>query len=114
MRFLSSPVFFFSASFVTAKIVTPEVDSFINNLLSEWHTPSGISLAVVSKAQDGSWEIETKGYGASDLKGTPVDESTLFYIGSNSKVIFCELDASINNTNRFSALQHYRDWPRDF
>ncbi|KAH8826433.1 beta-lactamase/transpeptidase-like protein [Flagelloscypha sp. PMI_526] len=69
-----------------AKYLTPDAATFVNNLLSGWHSPTGISIAVVEQADNGTWLVETAGYGNADVSGTRVDESTLFYVGSNSKL----------------------------
>ncbi|KAH8795143.1 beta-lactamase/transpeptidase-like protein [Flagelloscypha sp. PMI_526] len=72
-------------SLALAKVITPEIDSFINKLLSDWHVRSGISIAVVSRSENGSWETETAGYGVADLSNTTITGQTQFALGSNSK-----------------------------
>ncbi|KAF7431198.1 hypothetical protein PC9H_006919 [Pleurotus ostreatus] len=67
-------------------VLTPEIDAFINGLLSDWNSPGGLSVAVVRKADNGTWNVETKGYGLAKADGTNVSERTLFSIGSNSKL----------------------------
>ncbi len=67
-------------------VLTPEIDAFINGLLSDWKSPGGLSVAVVRKTGNDSWNVETKGYGLAKSDGTKVTERTLFSIGSNSKV----------------------------
>lgn len=67
-------------------VLTPEIDAFINGLLSDWSSPGGLSVAVVRKAANGTWDVETKGYGLAKADGTNVTDRTLFSIGSNSKV----------------------------
>lgn len=68
------------------RILTPEIDEFVLNLLDEWNSPAGISIAVVQKQADGTWNTETKGYGIANAAGEKVTPDTLFAIGSNSKV----------------------------
>lgn len=70
---------------VDAKVLGPTIDKFIDNILTEWDC-LGIAVAVVRRKPDGSWNVETKGYGKATLDGTPVTEETLFQIGSNTKV----------------------------
>lgn len=70
------------------QILTPEVDAFINNLLTEWNSPGGASVVVVRTDGQGGWKIETKGYGVAKADGTKFNEDTVFAIGSNSKAGF--------------------------
>ncbi|KAH8826459.1 beta-lactamase/transpeptidase-like protein [Flagelloscypha sp. PMI_526] len=70
---------------VSAKVITPEVDAFINKLLSDWHIRFGVSVGVVSRSEDGTWETETAGYGVADLNGTKVTGQTQFSLASDSK-----------------------------
>jgi CubicO group peptidase (beta-lactamase class C family) len=72
-------------------VLTADVDTFINAVLSSWNSAGGFSVAVVQKAPDGSWSVETKGYGVATSNGTKVDSDTLFSIGSNSKVGWLQL-----------------------
>ncbi|KAJ7635884.1 beta-lactamase/transpeptidase-like protein, partial [Mycena rosella] len=55
-----------------AQILTPDIDEFINNVLSEWNTPGGAGVAVVRMDGQGGWLIETKGYGIATADGTKV------------------------------------------
>ncbi len=71
---------------ISSPVLTPEVDAFINDLLSDWNSPGGVSVAVVRKAGNDTWDVETKGYGVAKADGTNVTAQTLFAIGSNSKV----------------------------
>jgi hypothetical protein len=75
----------------SSQVLTPEIDSFIADILQQWNSPGGLSVAVVRQNEDGNgtangWQIETKGYGIAREDGTKVDERTLFAVGSNSKV----------------------------
>jgi hypothetical protein len=75
----------------SSQVLTPEIDSFIADILQQWGSPGGVSVAVVRQNVDSNgtangWQIETKGYGAAREDGTKVDERTLFAVGSNSKV----------------------------
>lgn len=67
-------------------LLTPELDSFIQGILSEWGSSGGLSVAAVSLGTNGTWTIESKGYGVATNDGTAVDDDTMFPIGSNSKV----------------------------
>ncbi|KAK0200076.1 beta-lactamase/transpeptidase-like protein [Desarmillaria ectypa] len=67
-------------------VLSPRVDTFINGILAEWNTPGGVSVAVVQKHGDGTWIVETKGYGNASMDGQQMTEDSLFYIASNSKL----------------------------
>ncbi|KAL0574601.1 hypothetical protein V5O48_007351 [Marasmius crinis-equi] len=71
----------------TNQILTPEIDGFIEGILSSWNSPGGVGVAVVKLEEpEGRWRVETKGYGIANLKeGKPITEDTLFSIASNSK-----------------------------
>jgi CubicO group peptidase (beta-lactamase class C family) len=74
------------------KVLTPEVDAFINQILADWNTAGGAGVAVVRLDDQGEWVVETKGYGVAKADGTPVNPDTIFPIGSNSKVSsFCQV-----------------------
>jgi CubicO group peptidase (beta-lactamase class C family) len=68
------------------EILTDEIDTFINQLLTDWTSPGGAAVAVVKLNAQGQWNVETKGYGIATVDGTKVTENTRFGIGSNSKV----------------------------
>ena len=71
----------------SAPILTPEVDHFIEGVLSRWGSPGGVSVAVVRLDTNGEWNVETKGYGVARLDdNSRVTDETLFSIASNSKV----------------------------
>ncbi|KAK7054310.1 hypothetical protein VNI00_003503 [Paramarasmius palmivorus] len=68
-------------------VLSTQVDEFIQNLLKEWGTPGGVSVAVVRLGSSGTWEVETKGYGVAKLQdGTNFTGDTRLSIGSNSKL----------------------------
>ena len=73
---------------VNGPVLNSNISAFINQLLTEYKSPGGIGVAVVSQDSRGTWKVETKGYGIATLgDGSNVTENTLFAIGSNSKVI---------------------------
>src|SRR5687768_10735818 len=56
-------------------------DEYVNKALAEWKVP-GLAIAVIKDDRI----VFAKGYGVRELgKPTPVDERTLFAIGSSSK-----------------------------
>ncbi|KAJ7475508.1 beta-lactamase/transpeptidase-like protein [Mycena galericulata] len=67
-------------------ILSPTIDTFINDLLTEWNSPAGVAVAVVRMDGEGGWSVETKGYGIANANGTKVTPDTIFSIGSNSKL----------------------------
>ncbi|KAJ8082741.1 hypothetical protein PM082_008597 [Marasmius tenuissimus] len=71
----------------SSRILTPEIDDFIEGILSSWNSPGGVGVAVVKLEEpEGPWRIETKGYGIANLEGGKrMTENSLFFIGSNSK-----------------------------
>ncbi|KAL0571496.1 hypothetical protein V5O48_010472, partial [Marasmius crinis-equi] len=78
---------FQSFPFDSNQILTPEIDEFIEGVISSWNSPGGVGVAVVKLEEpQGRWRVETKGYGIANLKeGKLVTEETLFAIASNSK-----------------------------
>jgi CubicO group peptidase (beta-lactamase class C family) len=73
--------------YANSTILDPAMDSFIEGVISSWNSPGGASVAVVKQHEDGSWQVETKGYGIAKVaEGKKLDADSLFYIASNSKV----------------------------
>ncbi|KAF9496817.1 hypothetical protein BDN71DRAFT_1505490 [Pleurotus eryngii] len=70
----------------SSPILNAEIDAFINDLLTDWNSPGGVSVAVVRKTRNNTWNVETKGYGVAKADGTNVTAQTLSDIGSNSKL----------------------------
>lgn len=59
----------------------PDFDNYINNAIKEWQVP-GLAIAIVKDDR----VVLAKGFGVRELgKPAPVDERTLFAIGSSSK-----------------------------
>jgi CubicO group peptidase (beta-lactamase class C family) len=59
----------------------PEFDAYVNKALKDWEVP-GVAIAIVKNDRI----VLAKGYGVRELNKTePVDERTLFAIGSSSK-----------------------------
>ena len=59
----------------------PEFDAYVNKALKDWEVP-GVAIAIVKDDR----VVLAKGYGVRELnKAEPVDEHTLFAIGSSSK-----------------------------
>ncbi|KAF8871042.1 hypothetical protein CPB85DRAFT_1238977, partial [Mucidula mucida] len=71
-----------------SSLLTSEIDDFIQSILTDWGSPAGVSVAAVLMNEDGSWTVDTKGYGNATSGGSFIDDDTMFCIGSNSKVLF--------------------------
>ncbi|KAJ6463412.1 beta-lactamase/transpeptidase-like protein, partial [Mycena sanguinolenta] len=67
-------------------VLTPEIDTFVANILADWNSSAGVAVTVVRQDGQGGWIVETKGYGTAKADGTPVTPDTLFSIGSESKL----------------------------
>ena len=66
---------------VVAQVPGAEFDEYVNKALKDWGVP-GVAIAIVKDDR----VVLAKGYGVRELnKATPVDENTLFAIGSSSK-----------------------------
>ncbi|CAK5272774.1 unnamed protein product [Mycena citricolor] len=74
------------AGLTRAAVLTPDVDAYIENVLSSWNSPAGAAVAVVQLDPQGGWSVETKGYGVAQANGSKVTPETVFSIGSNSKL----------------------------
>ncbi|WP_332369812.1 serine hydrolase domain-containing protein [Spirosoma telluris] len=65
----------------TSKFVSDSLEQYINQGMAKWKIP-GLAVAIV---KDGKI-ILSKGYGVKEIgKESPVDETTLFMIASNTK-----------------------------
>jgi CubicO group peptidase (beta-lactamase class C family) len=59
----------------------PEFETYVNSAIKEWQVP-GVAIAVIKDDK----VVFAKGFGVRDInQNTPVDERTLFAIGSSSK-----------------------------
>ncbi len=54
------------------RLLSPDIDDFIETVLADWKSPGGLGVAVVKGDDDGGWQIETKGYGHAALGGSKV------------------------------------------
>jgi CubicO group peptidase (beta-lactamase class C family) len=75
-------LFFTIAAFAQPQFVKDSLDSYIQQGMKDWNIP-GLAIAIVKDGQ----VVVMKGYGVRDLQTkAPVDENTLFFIASNSKL----------------------------
>ncbi|KAK7050045.1 hypothetical protein VNI00_005477 [Paramarasmius palmivorus] len=67
--------------YANSTILDPTMDGFIEGVISSWNSSGGASVAVVKQYEDGSWQVETKGYGIAKVaEGKKLDADSLFYI----------------------------------
>ncbi|KAJ6529134.1 beta-lactamase/transpeptidase-like protein [Mycena vulgaris] len=69
-----------------APVLNVKLDAAILDILKEFKTAGGVGVAVVHKTPQGTWKLESKGYGNATLDGGKVTADTLFAIASNSKL----------------------------
>ncbi len=75
-----------------------KIDTYVNDLLSDWNIP-GLALVIVQKDQ----VIYSKAYGYRDLDNKlPVTETTLFPIASNTKLFTATLAAQFASEGKLS------------
>lgn len=80
--FLLGLFFWMGASAQTPAFISGELDAYIQKGMQQWQVPA-LSIVIV---KDGK-VVARKGYGVTDVaKKDPVDENTLFFIASNSKL----------------------------
>jgi CubicO group peptidase (beta-lactamase class C family) len=78
--------------------ITDSLDAYINHGIKDWNIP-GLSIAIV---KDGK-TVFLKGYGVKDLiTKEKVDENTLFFIASNSKLFTGMAAAKLENEKKLS------------
>ncbi|KAJ6566564.1 beta-lactamase/transpeptidase-like protein [Mycena capillaripes] len=82
-----------------APILTSEIDADIESILKSFKSPGGAAVAIVRRSEQGSWDVETKGYGIAKGDGSKVTSETLFAIASNSKV-FTTLSTGLLISNK--------------
>lgn len=117
--YIKTSIFFFLSllGFQTAilhaqrdRFIPDSLDLYVKNGLKKWNIP-GAAIAVI---QDGKI-ILTKGYGVRDMNSeTPVDESTLFMIASNSKAVTGTILATLEQEKKLTMEDKVSQWLPDF
>ncbi|KAF5375446.1 hypothetical protein D9615_007951 [Tricholomella constricta] len=75
------------AQSTTEELLDDKTEAFVNQILVDWKSPGGLSIAFVKQNEQGDWvNIEAKGYGRATASGKNVTEKTLFNVASNSKL----------------------------
>ncbi len=77
--------------------VTDSLDTYIKRGMADWQIP-GLAIAIV---KDGK-VVVSKGYGVREVAGEPVDENTLFFIASNTKLFTGTAIATLENEKKLS------------
>ncbi|KAF7297526.1 Beta-lactamase class penicillin binding protein [Mycena indigotica] len=67
-------------------VLDAKLDSAIEKILADFHSPAGVGIAIVRKDAGGEWAVQAKGYGNATLRGMQATGDTLWAIGSNSKL----------------------------
>lgn len=100
----------FNQSLIRESFFTDSLDNYVHHALEQWKIP-GVAVAVI---KDGKWIVQ-KGYGVRELgTGTPVDEHTLFGIGSNTKAFTGTALAMLQAQGKLSLNDKVKKWVTDF
>jgi CubicO group peptidase (beta-lactamase class C family) len=84
----------------------PGLDAYVNQTLATWHVP-GVSIAIVRN----DTVLYTKGYGVRAFgAAAPVDDHTLFEIGSSSKAFTATLVAMLVGDGKMRWDAHVTDY----
>jgi CubicO group peptidase (beta-lactamase class C family) len=94
----------------TPAFIKDSLDIYVNQALKDWEIP-GAAICVV---KDGK-VIVMKGYGVKEMGGTdPIDENTLFLIGSNTKAFTATAIAMLDAKKKLSLNDKVQKWLPDF
>ncbi|MCX6317494.1 MAG: serine hydrolase [Bacteroidetes bacterium] len=95
--------------------VRDSLDTYVNRALKDWQIP-GVSVAIVKNGK----VVYMKGYGVKEYGSTdPVNENTLFMIGSNSKAFTATAMAMLEKEKTITGVPYSLDdkvqkWLPDF
>ncbi len=90
--------------------ITDSLDNYIEDVIHDWNLP-GLAIGVV---KDGEIVVQ-KGYGFLSMdKQKPVDENTLFMIGSNTKAFTATSMAMLENDKKCSLNDPVTKWVPKF
>jgi CubicO group peptidase (beta-lactamase class C family) len=94
----------------TRSFINDSLDAYVMKALQEWKIP-GAAVCIV---KDGR-VVMMKGYGVKEIGGTePVDENTLFMIGSNTKAFTATALAMLEADGKLSLDDKVQKWLPDF
>lgn len=90
--------------------VRDSLDTYVNRALKDWEIP-GLSLCIIKNGK----VVLQKGYGVKDWdSNNPVDENTLFMIGSNTKAFTATALATLDAENKLSLDDKVTKWMPEF
>lgn len=90
--------------------IKDSLDTYVNRALKEWQIP-GAAVCVIRNGKI----VVMKGYGVKELgQPDPVDENTLFMIGSNSKAFTATAVAMLQADKTLSLDDKVQKWLPDF
>ena len=90
--------------------VKDSLDNYITKAMKDWEIP-GMSVCIVKNGKP----VLIKGYGIKELgKTDPVDENTLFMIGSNTKAFTATAIATLDAENKLSLDDKVTKWIPEF
>src|ERR687890_2293025 len=94
----------------TPLFISDSLDGYIKQGMKDWNIP-GLAIAIV---KDGV-PILTKGFGVTDVKtNDPVDENTLFMIGSNTKLFTATALSQLEYNKKLSLDDKVSKYIKDF
>ncbi|MBL7728423.1 MAG: serine hydrolase, partial [Dinghuibacter sp.] len=100
----------FSQTANRSLFITDSLDNHIRTQMAEWDIP-GVAVAII---KDGK-PVLMKGYGVTEKGGTqPVDEHTLFLIGSNTKAFTATAIAMLDAQKKLSLNDPVTKWMPEF
>ena len=98
--------FVFKISYAQTSFIKDSLENYIEKGMKLWKIP-GLSIAIV---KDGK-VVHLKGYGVTDLSSKqPVDENTLFMIGSNTKLFTATALAMLEQEKKISLDDKVKKW----
>lgn len=90
--------------------ITDSIENYITQGIKEWEIP-GLSIAIVKNDK----VILAKGYGVTRVGGSePVNENTLFMIGSNTKAFTATALSILNESGKVSLEDRVQKWMPSF
>ncbi|KDQ54591.1 hypothetical protein JAAARDRAFT_38274 [Jaapia argillacea MUCL 33604] len=92
-------------------LLSPDFDLYVEEIRKNWNVP-GISVSVVKVVNDSFYAspiIETRSYGVAHEDGRPVTASTVFGIGSNSKLVAAAALGSLVDAGHVNWTTRIRD-----
>lgn len=100
----------FTQSPASRNFLKDSLDSYVSKAMEQWKIP-GVSIAVI---KNGEWLV-LKGYGTCETGSTtPVNEHTIFGIGSNTKAFTATALAMLEAQGKLSLNDKVKKWITDF